>query len=116
MDNVYGCNGCEFLTKDKYCSYNDKLQDCLQIGDCCAYEENDTETQLIEIIKRKADNASEEELQEALKIINKKLSHNSEKKDIKCNNCGGIMKYHKNKDILIPVGSEDSPLTKEGEK
>ncbi len=29
------------------------------------------------------------------------------KKDLICNNCGGIMKYHENEEIFIPVGDDN---------
>ena len=73
MDNSYGCKGCMYLTKEGKCKYKGVLMECLEDGDCSKYEESEFETQLIEIIKEKVDKASEEELEEALKIINEKL-------------------------------------------
>ena len=73
MDNSYGCEGCIYLTNSKKCKYEEELKECLDDGDCSKYEEKDFETKLIEIIKNKVDKASEEELQEALEIIEKQL-------------------------------------------
>ena len=73
MDNVYGCKGCMYLTKEGKCKYEDELSECLEDGDCSKYEESEFETKLIEIIKNKVDKASVEELEEALQIVNKKL-------------------------------------------
>lgn len=53
MDNVYGCKGCMFLTKQGKCKFDGELKDCLEKGDCSQYEESKLETILIEIIKEK---------------------------------------------------------------
>ena len=77
--NVYGCEGCRYLTKNNKCNFNLKhnesvlKEECLLNGDCDCYEEDEIETKLIEIIKQKIDKASDKELQEALKIINNHL-------------------------------------------
>jgi len=40
------------------------------------------------------------------------------KKELICNNCGGKMEYHKNEEILIPVGDKNKKeiVLKEGEE
>jgi len=78
--NVYGCGGCMYLTKNGRCNWDLKVydgqdeEDCLEAGDCGKYEEKEFETKLIEIIKQKVNKASQEELEEALKIVESKLN------------------------------------------
>lgn len=78
MLNVNGCKRCIYLTKDNQCKINfvemKGSQECLEAGDCDRYEEPEIDERIMDVIKQKVNEATPEELDEALEYINKQLN------------------------------------------
>ncbi len=79
MLNVKGCEKCIYFNKNNKCVANNKEEECLEKGDCDCYEELEIDERIMDVIKQKVNEATPEELEEALKFINKKLKETSQK-------------------------------------
>ncbi len=73
MLNVKGCEKCIYLNKDNKCIINHKEEELMEKGDCDCYEEPEIDERIMEVIKQKVDEATPEELEEALRFIESKL-------------------------------------------